>query len=124
MAVTLKQFVSKGKDKVARILGLWSACIATQGTYYAGNTAVGDAIDTASNNLLSEISRVYCGSLFFLLLGINIVILVFSKNDKVLAVGKRTIIFILAAYFVLKILGQGNGGIIGSTMDEMQGWLS
>lgn len=117
-----KQFILKWKEEIIGMFSLWGACIASQGTYHA--TAVGDAIDTASTSLLNEISRVYCGSLFFLLLGINIVVLAFSKNDKVLAVGKRTIIFIIAAYFILKILGNGNGGVIGSTMTEIEGWLN
>ena len=122
MIVKAKQFISKLKKGILGFFSLWGTCIATQGTYHA--TSVGDAIDSASTSLLSEISRVYCGSLFFLLLGVNVVVLAFSKNDKVLAVAKRTIIFIIAAYFILKILGKGSGGVIGSTMTDIEGWLN
>lgn len=122
MVSKIKSFMIKAKDKVARFFGLWGACIAAQGTYHA--TDIGNAIDSVSSNVLDEIARVYCGSLFFLLLGVNIVVLAFSKNDKVLGVAKRTIIFIIAAYFVLKLLQGGSGGKIGTTVDTLTGWIT
>lgn len=123
MRVKIKSFLIKAKNKITNALSLWIGCIAAQKTFYAAETDLGKGIETASGKVLNEISSVYCGSIFYLLLGINVIVLAFSKNDKVLGIAKRTLIFIVLAYFVLKMIAGTGGGKVGSTLTTMEGWL-
>lgn len=87
-------------------------------------TTVGQGIKAASTNLVNEIASVYCGSLAWLLLAVDVLILACSKNEKVITVSKTALAFIIVAYVVLKILSNGNGGVIGSTADKLNEWIS
>lgn len=88
------------------------------------STSLGTNLVSASTSLLNEVEGVYCGSLCWLIFGIEVLILCISKNDKVIGVTKRAVIGCIVAYIVLKILVVANGGVIGSTVDTVSGWVN
>lgn len=87
-------------------------------------TAVGQGINNASKNLVSEIASVYCGSLAFLFLVINGIVLAFCKNEKVLSVAKISMFAIPIVYVLLKMAVAGTGGALGKTMENLSTWAT
>lgn len=121
-----KSILNKAKAKLSLVFTTWGTCIATQRSFHAATTQteIGAGIDTAATNFVSEIAAVYCGSLFFLLLVINALTLLLSKNEKVTGVAKKTLIGVIVAYIVLKLAQVGWSGKLGTTVDTMSGWIT
>lgn len=116
----LSAFLYKNRG-VLTVLFILLLCF--DGTLSMHATGVGDSLDRGANQLLQEIARVYCGSLAFLILGIEVVIFLISKNDKVKHAAIVAIGGTVIAYIVLKILSSSGGGVIGQTMDEFTEWV-
>lgn len=87
-------------------------------------TAVGQGINNASKNIVSEIASVYCGSLAFLFFAIDICVLALCKNEKVIGAAKIGLIAIPIAYVVLKMAAAGTGGSLGQTMENISNWAT
>lgn len=87
-------------------------------------TAVGQGINNASKNIVSEIAAVYCGSLAFLFFAIDVCVLALCKNEKVIGAAKIGLIVIPLAYVVLKMAAAGNNGAIGKTMENISNWAT
>ena len=99
-------------------------CVTATIMFHATETDVGTAINSGASHLLTEVEKVYCGSLAFLLMAIEIAVFLISKNDKAKQAALVSFIGCLVAFIVIKILASGNGGIIGNTLDTMQGWTN
>lgn len=97
--------------------------ILTKHSFYAAATELGRNIESTSGKLLSEIKAIYCGSLCWLLLAINICILFFSKDDKMISFSKKAIFGCIIAYAALQILVKSSGGSIGSTINNISTWM-
>lgn len=93
-------------------------------TFIASNTAVGQGVENASKNLLDELEAIYCGSLAWLLFAVNLVWLCLTKNEKVMAVLKKTLIGIIVAYIAIKILAKGNNNSLDRTVNSITNWIS
>lgn len=89
--------------------------------YIAATTELGKGITKASDSIVDEIVAVYCGSLFYFLLIINVLVLAFSKNDKVTGIARKTLIFIVVAFLVCKYIEADK---LDSTMTTVSGWLT
>lgn len=87
-------------------------------------TGVGDAINNGANEILQEVARVYCGSLAFLLLAIEVLIFLISKNDKAKQAAAIAAVGTVVAWIVLKVLSSANGGVIGSTIETATDWVN
>lgn len=120
--MNIKRLKESVPNKLSRITSLWSASIATQYCYFASaETELGQGIETGSKKFVNEISAIYCGSIFMLLLIINVFYLALSKNEKGIGIAKKTLIGIVALYVILKLAG---GSKIQNTMDTISGWVS
>lgn len=126
--LTIKNFYTKTVSflyenrGIITILFIILLCFDGNLSIYA-NTGVGDSLDKGASELLQEVSRVYCGSLWLLLLAIEAIIFLCSKNDKkksaALVAGGGTIV----AFVILKVLSSSGGGAIGSTAEDIAGWV-
>lgn len=132
----LKLKASLFKMKCSRYLSMLIPCIIASKKYIAATsslpsagggtgtqTTLGGNLVNAGNNAIQEIAAVYCGSLCWVLAGIDVIVMAFTKNEKLLTAERIALIAIIVAYIVLKILSSGNGGVIGTTADEITGWL-
>lgn len=132
----LKSKASLFKMKCSRYLSMLIPCIISSKKYIAEKsnlpsagggtgtqTTLGGNLVNAGNNVVMEIAAVYCGSLVWVLLGIDIIVMACTKNEKILAASRIALGVLLVAYIVLKILSAGNGGVIGTTADEITGWI-
>lgn len=105
------------------IICAYSLCIVTM--FAAPTTTLGGNLNTGAYNLIKEIESIYCGSVAWLLLAINILVLAFSKDEKKIGFAKRALAVVVVAYAVIKILASTTGGgAIGSTVDEMTDWVN
>lgn len=113
------------RKKLNKCLSNAFAFLLTKGTFLATVTAQTDlgqnAIDT-SQNLLNEITAVYCNSLGWLLLAISLITLTFSKNDKVLGFAKKGLYGSIIVYIILIILNGGPANVIANTVDTVSSW--
>lgn len=89
--------------------------------YLAATTELGKGITKATDSVVNEIVEVYCGSLFYALLFINLLVLGLSKNDKVTGIAKKTIIFLVVAFLAGKYIQADK---LDTTMDTMTDWLT
>lgn len=122
---SLKTLRCKANDqfmKVAVYLVSALTVLTSRGMYHATQTDIGSNINTTAGNFLTEFKEVYCGSLCWLLLGIQVAILFFSKNDKLVAFAKRALVGCIVLYAVLQILTKASGGAIGNTVTTISGW--
>ena len=94
------------------------------GTNLMHATQVGDAIETGAKGLLDEVARVYCGSLAWLLLAVELAIFLISKNDKAKQAAVISAVGTVVAFIVLKILSSTGGGVIGGTVEEVTDWVN
>ncbi len=118
-----KTFITKRNiAEILIIICAYSLCIVTM--FATTQTTLGGNLETGASNLIQEVEAIYCGSVAWLLLAINVIILAFSKDEKKLGFAKRAIAVIIVAYIVVKILSSGGGGSIGSTVDEMTEWVN
>lgn len=113
------------RKKLNKCLSNAFAFLLTKSTFLATVTAQTDlgqnAIDT-SQNLLNEITAVYCNSLGWLLLAISLITLTFSKNDKVLGFAKKGLYGSIIVYIILIILNGGPANVIANTVDTVSSW--
>lgn len=100
--------------------------LASKGMYYAtsAETDLGQNIETTSGKFLNELAAVYCNSLCWLILGVNLCFLFFSKNDKLIGFAKKAVIGCIAVYVILKILTSGDSNTITNTTDSITNWMS
>ena len=120
VAFVLKKFIYEHRS-ILTIMFILLLCFDSTGMLFA-DTGVGDAIDHGANELLNEFARVYCGSLAYLFLAIEVVIFLISKNDKAKQGAIVAAVGTVVAYVVLKVLSSSGGGVIGQTMDEVTTW--
>lgn len=119
---TIRYKVNDSFMKVAAYIVSASAVLASRGMYHATQTDIGTNINTTAGKFLTEFKEVYCGSLCWLLLGIQVAVIFFSKNDKLVAFAKKALIGCIVLYAVLQILTKASGGAIGSTVTTISGW--
>lgn len=118
----MKNFIVKKLFNAKNCIIFFFNALFTTTTFHAAQTNFGKGAVKASDNLLKELEAIYCGSLFFLLLGVNVVWLAVTKNEKVMGILKKTLIGLLVAYIVLKLLA-GNSTVITGTADTVTSWL-
>lgn len=109
------------KDKLIGYIPVGLCFWLNQVFYLAATTELGKGITKATDNIVDEIVAVYCGSLFYALLIVNIIVLAFSKNDKVTGIAKKTIIFIVVAFLAGKYIQADK---LNTTMDTVTDWLT
>lgn len=119
---TLSCKVNDSCKKVAAYIVSTSAVLASRGMFYATETQVGTNFNNVAGKLLSEFKSVYCGSLCWLLFGVQVAILFFSKNDKLVAFAKKALFGCIVLYAVLQILVKSDGGAIGNTVNTISNW--
>lgn len=117
----LKPKLDTLKDKLISYVPVGLCFWLNQVFYLAATTELGKGITKATDNVVDEIVAVYCGSLFYALLLINVLVLAFCKNDKVTGIAKKTIIFLVVAFLVGKYIQADK---LDSTMDTMTDWLT
>lgn len=95
----------------------------SRGVYFATETDLGNHLNTTAQKVLAEIKSVYCGSVCWLLFGIELLFMFFSKDDRRVAIAKKALIGCIVAYIVLQILVKGSTGTIGTTVTKLSGWI-
>ncbi len=93
-----------------------------QGMIRAGDLQLTTNAKTTVQNLLSNFSSLYCDSLCWLLVAIDLFLLFFSKNDKMLAFAKWSLVGCIVVYVVFKVIGT-DGGVLGTTADSISDWM-
>ena len=120
----MKKVLEKSKNvmlKIALMVSAYSVSVIPM--MAKNNLTITGKFTTAAGKLLSDLEKIYCGSVAWLLLVINILVLAFSKDDKVIGIAKRSLATIVIAYIAIKILAKANGGVIGNAIDTMAGWF-
>lgn len=119
----MKNFTLKVVHKMTGYVSMLVPCIATSRKYLATQTTLGGNLVNASDNIITEIAAVYCGSLCWVIMGIDVLAMCFTKDEKMLKIERIALLTAIVAYILLKILSSGNGGSIGTTADELTEWL-
>lgn len=114
----MKQTVRESMIKLSAMLG--AMILMVRPNYFYASTALGTSIETGSKGLIDEIANIYCGSLCFLLIAIDVVLLFISKDDKVIAMGKRALLFLVVAYIILKLI---QNDVIKNTVEAVSGFF-
>lgn len=122
-SLTMKMKKYKNQHFLTNLPVLFTAASLTKRSFYAAATELGKNIENTSGRLLSEVKAIYRGSLCWLLLAINICILFFSKDDKMISFSKKAIFGGIIAYAALQILVKSSGGSIGSTINNISTWM-
>ena len=91
------------KEIGARIAGVIGAISASSASISCDDLA--QKTNTGVMSFINTIADIYCNSVFFLLLLINVGILLISKNDKVVGASKKTLIGLIVFYILLKMFG-------------------
>lgn len=77
---------------------------------------------TTFTNLLSDLSALYCKSLCWLLFLGELLVYVFSKDDKKIALARKCFYGSVIVYIFFKLVGT-DGGVIASTADKVSDWM-
>ncbi|MEE1256245.1 MAG: hypothetical protein UHN47_07005 [Lachnospiraceae bacterium] len=100
--------------------------LTTKGIYYAdlpqAQTDLGVSLTDTGNNLLNEITAVYCNSVGWLLFAISLAFYAFSKNEKIIGFAKKGIYGSIIVYIILIILNGGPANVIQNTVDTVTSW--
>ena len=115
----LKKLTNAIRQKILYGIAVYSSLTAF---YATPTTAFGRGIDNFFSNLLKEIAAIYCGSLWLVLLAINLVWLGWCKNERVIPVLKKSLIIIIVVYIALRVL-TGNSGILTNTANTVESWI-
>lgn len=78
------------------------ACAGVSPIY--GDTNIFDAGGNLADSLFNQIKDLYVGKLFPLLLVVNLVLLAFTKDDKKVALLKRTLITICVVFIAMHLV--------------------
>lgn len=120
--------VTENKNKIAKCTSVITAFMLSTCYFMASSisaeTDLGKNLENTGKKFLNEFAAVYCNSVGWLLLGVNICILLFSKNDKLVGFAKKAAIGVFILYIILKILIATNAGIIGTTANTVTTWVS
>ena len=124
----MKQKLKQSINKMIKVLTCGVTILVSKFCFYAdvptAQTDLGTNIMSFGSNLLNEIAAVYCGSLCWLAFAIEILVLVFSHNDKALGFAKKALIGCIVVFIVLLILCKPDAGVIGLFTKQIGGWAS
>lgn len=79
-------------------------------------------VSTTSSNFLTNFSNAYCKSIVWLAVLIELAVLVFSKDDKKIAIAQRCFFGCFVLYLFFKLIGT-DGGVVGKTADTISNWM-
>ena len=82
-----------------------SGFLAAQHIFLASDLQITTNLSTTLSNILSNLSHIYCDSLCWLLFGIQVLILIFSKNEKAIEFAKRSLVVCIILFIVFKFIG-------------------
>ncbi len=119
---SLYDYCQNRKNEIIAKAAVIPGFLFAQRMFLASELQLTQNATTTSSNLLSNLSNLYCKSLCWLLLVIDAVLLVFSKNDKLLAFAKWSLVGCIVVYIVFKMVGT-NGGILATTADSIADWM-
>lgn len=115
-------FYQDRKIEIAAKAAAIPGFIFAQSHFLASDLQLTENAKVTSSNLLSNLSHLYCDSLCWLLLAIDVILLFFSKNEKLLAFAKWSLVGCLVVYVVFKVMGS-DGGIFAQTADSISTWM-
>ena len=93
-----------------------------QSVMMVADTSLGESVTNVSNNALDELNRVYCGSVFYLVLVLGAAGFLLLKNDKAKAACGIAAIGSIVFFVIIKVAAARSGGAIGKTMEEVTEW--
>ena len=128
MKTKIAKAVAESRKKIAKCVSVVTAFMLSTCCFIASSisaeTDLGKNLENTGQKFLNEFAAIYCNSVGWLLLGVNICILLFSKNDKLVGFAKKAAVVVFVLYVLLKILVASNAGIIGTTANTVTTWVS
>ena len=106
-------------QKVSCIYAAFMLCVYGVGNAYATSasgslnslfTKAGDL----SNNIVTQITDLYCNKLFPLLFVVNLVFIAFTKDERKMSVEKKALITICVVFVLIKVVD-----VVTATMNEL-----